>query len=332
MRTTPGSPAANAAVDTMGCERLALATDSPRDQRFQTLIALMLSSQTKDTTNAVAMRRLQTELPTAAAAAAAPSASTEPPPPPPAGYQPPTPGLNLENILAVDPDTLNNLIWAVGFHNNKTKYIKAAALIIRDTWGGEIPDTFAGLVSLPGVGPKMAHLCLSAAWGRTEGIGVDVHVHRISNMWGWTSSGGRKPTKTPEDTRKALESWLPRDKWRDINWLLVGLGQTVCGPVTKRCGDCAIGLAGLCRAADRGKINAARRASSGGVKKEEEAEVAAAGEMVDIKSDETPFIMKREAAGSPDPAEGIATPGTKIEDERGTVKREEAEAPEVEIK
>ena len=51
-------------------------------------------------------------------------------------------------------------------------------MIIRDKHGGDIPDTFEGLTALPGVGPKMAHLCLSAAWNRTEGIGVDVHVHR----------------------------------------------------------------------------------------------------------------------------------------------------------
>ena len=130
-----------------------------KDKRFQTLIALMLSSQTKDTTNALAMRRLQTELP--------------------------APGLTLENILAVDPVKLNELIYIVGFHNNKTRYIKAAALILRDNYAGDIPDTIEGLISLPGVGPKMAYLCLSAAWGRTEGIGVDVHVHRITNLWGW---------------------------------------------------------------------------------------------------------------------------------------------------
>lgn len=225
--------AANAAVDTMGCERLALPTASPRDQRFHTLVALMLSSQTKDTTNAVAMRRLQTELP--------PHEDGAPP------------GLNLDNMLAVEPDTLNQLIWAVGFHNNKTKYLKQAAVILRDQWGGDIPDTIEGLVSLPGVGPKMAHLCLSSAWGRTEGIGVDVHVHRITNLWGWHK------TKTPEETRLALQAWLPRDRWREINWLLVGLGQTVCAPVGRKCGDCNLGLDGLCKAADRAKVNQGRK-------------------------------------------------------------------------
>ncbi|KAJ0115170.1 dna repair protein ntg1 [Diaporthe amygdali] len=229
----PGGAAANAAVDTMGCERLALPTASPRDQRFHTLVALMLSSQTKDTTNAVAMRRLQTELP--------PFEEGAPP------------GLNLENMLAVAPEKLNELIWAVGFHNNKTKYLKQAAVILRDEWAGDIPDSIEGLVSLPGVGPKMAHLCLSSAWGRTEGIGVDVHVHRITNLWGWHK------TKTPEETRLALQSWLPKDRWREINWLLVGLGQTVCAPVGRKCGDCNLGLDGLCKAADRAKVNQGRK-------------------------------------------------------------------------
>lgn len=94
---------------------------------------------------------------------------------------------------------------------------------------------------------------LSAAWGKTEGIGVDVHVHRITNLWGWHK------TTQPEATRMALQSWLPRDKWREINWLLVGLGQTVCLPVRRKCGDCELGLRGLCKAADRKKVNEGRR-------------------------------------------------------------------------
>ncbi|KDN71842.1 putative HhH-GPD superfamily base excision DNA repair protein [Colletotrichum sublineola] len=226
--------ARNAAVDTMGCERLFHPDASERDRRYHILIALMLSSQTKDTVNAVAMKRLMTELPP---------------------HEPGAPGgLNLENVLAVDPAFLNELIWAVGFHNNKTKYIKAAAEILRDRFDGDIPDTIEGLTSLPGVGPKMAYLCLSAAWDRTEGIGVDVHVHRITNLWGWHK------TTQPEATRLALQSWLPMDKWREINWLLVGFGQTVCLPVGRKCGECDLGLSGMCKAAERKKVNEGRRA------------------------------------------------------------------------
>lgn len=263
----PGGAAANAAVDTMGCERLADVHASPRDQRFHTLVALMLSSQTKDTTNAAAMHRLQTELP---ACGGGPGSVA---------------GLNLENMLAVAPETLNELIWAVGFHNNKTKYLKQTAVILRDQWGGDIPDTIEGLVSLPGVGPKMAHLCLSSAWGRTEGIGVDVHVHRITNLWGWHK------TKGPEETRMALQSWLPKDKWREINWLLVGLGQTICAPVGRKCGDCALGLSGLCKAADRAKVNQGRKLREVKVEGKEDEKV--------IKTEEKETVMEEVAANEP---------------------------------
>ncbi|KKF94899.1 hypothetical protein CFO_g2765 [Ceratocystis platani] len=253
----PGGIAADAAVDTMGCERLADRSASPRDQRFHTLIALMLSSQTKDTVTAVVMKKLQTELPPFAANAPA--------------------GLNLDNVLAVHPDTLNEMIWAVGFHNNKTKYIKQTAEILRDKWNGDIPDSIVGLTSLPGVGPKMAYLCLSHAWHRTEGIGVDVHVHRLANMWRWVR------TRSPEETRVALQSWLPHDRWAEINWLLVGFGQTVCPSAGRNCSGCDVGLADLCPAADKRKVAEGRKwVTLGGDRKEEGMETKVEGNVKGI--------------------------------------------------
>jgi endonuclease-3 len=205
-----------APVDTMGCESLADLNRAPIDRRLQTLIALMLSSQTKDTVTAVAMRNLQENI---------------------------EGGFNLAGLLAIQPDHLNELIAKVGFHNNKTKYIKATAEILQERFSGDIPDTIEGLVSLPGVGPKMAYLTMSAAWGRDEGIGVDVHVHRITNLWGWHK------TRNPEETRAELESWLPKEKWHDINHLLVGFGQTICLPVGRKCGECVLATEGLCPSA-----------------------------------------------------------------------------------
>ena len=61
-------------------------------------------------------------------------------------------------------------------------------------------------ISLPGVGPKMAHLVMDVAWNSVTGIAVDTHVHRISHRLGWM----RKPTKNPKITRAAIEDWLPR--------------------------------------------------------------------------------------------------------------------------
>lgn len=109
------------------------------------------------------------------------------------------------------------------------KYIKQATDLIQQEFAGDIPNTAEGLMRLPGVGPKMAHLAMDIAWNHVSGIGeedtscflqlfykfttilcahvgVDTHVHRISNRLGWTA----KETKTPEETRRALEEWLPR--------------------------------------------------------------------------------------------------------------------------
>lgn len=88
----------------------------------------------------------------------------------------------------------------------KIGYIKKATKICQEEYSGDIPSTIEGLVGLPGVGPKMAYICMNVAWDKLTGIGVDTHVHRICNRLGWV----KKPTKLPEDTRKAVEEWLPR--------------------------------------------------------------------------------------------------------------------------
>ncbi|RAO65142.1 uncharacterized protein BHQ10_001154 [Talaromyces amestolkiae] len=251
-----------APVDTMGCADLHWRTSPPKEQRFHTLVALMLSSQTKDTVTAVVMQRLHTEL-----GPEVEQTSTTVSPSKnfikkeeyddtdgiKLGSTKTGSTLTVQNIIAVSPERLNQIIWAVGFHNNKTKYIKQAAEILRDQYDSDIPATPEELMKLPGVGPKMAYLCMSAAWGKHEGIGVDVHVHRITNLWGW------HVTKNPEETRMALQSWLPRDKWHEINKLLVGLGQTACLPVGRKCGECDLAGTGLCKSEIRGMLVKTKR-------------------------------------------------------------------------
>ncbi|EER16683.1 endonuclease iii, putative [Perkinsus marinus ATCC 50983] len=100
------------------------------------------------------------------------------------------------------------------------------------------------LLSLPGVGPKMAVLVMEIGHGhRDAGICVDTHVHRIAAMLGWT-----KNAKTPEATRQQLEARLPLKVWPDVNLLLVGLGQMVQQrpfELLRRCIDCIHPLAAL---------------------------------------------------------------------------------------
>jgi len=193
-----------APVDSMGCERSHDKTAVEAVQRFQCLVSLMLSSQTKDEVNFAAMMRLRDH------------------------------GLTVQNILKTDQKILEKLIYPVGFWRNKAKYIKQTCEILKEKYEYDIPDTVEELCQLPGVGPKMAYLTMNIAWERPTGIGVDTHVHRIVGRLGWTEPG----TKTPEHTRRSLEAWLPQDKWIEINWLLVGFGQQVCLPVGPKCGEC----------------------------------------------------------------------------------------------
>ena len=182
-----------APVDSQGADALPQRHRGDVVFRFQVLVALMLSSQTKDQVVGETMRILQRH------------------------------GLDIDTIAATPPEVLNQRIGKVGFHNNKTKYILATVQILLKEYGGDIPRTAHEMQQhLPGVGPKMAFLVENLAWGTVSGIGVDTHMHRMLNQLQWV---GR--TKTPEQTRIALESWLPRSYWKDINHLWVGLGQEI---------------------------------------------------------------------------------------------------------
>ena len=75
---------------------------------------------------------------------------------------------------------------------------------------------------------------LNGLISRTLGIGVDTHVHRIANRLGWVK------TKDPESTRIALQDWLPKEYWADVNLLLVGFGQTHCLPINPYCSTCPV--------------------------------------------------------------------------------------------
>ncbi|XP_047389034.1 endonuclease III-like protein 1 isoform X1 [Sciurus carolinensis] len=194
----------DAPVDQLGAEHCYDPNAPPKVRRYQVLLSLMLSSQTKDQVTAGAMQRLRAR------------------------------GLTVDRILQMDDGTLGELIYPVGFWRNKVKFIKQTSAILQQHYDGDIPATVAELVALPGVGPKMAHLAMAVAWGTISGIAVDTHVHRIANRLRWT----QRPTKSPEETRAALEEWLPRELWSEINGLLVGFGQQTCLPVHPHCQTC----------------------------------------------------------------------------------------------
>ncbi|BFF95749.1 endonuclease III-like protein 1 [Drosophila madeirensis] len=199
MRSLSAAP-----VDTMGCHQCADPKADVKTQRFQKLVALMLSSQTKDQTTFEAMNRLKART------------------------------LTPNSLKDMPVGELETLLHPVSFYKNKAKYLKQTTQILIDKYDADIPDNVKELIALPGVGPKMAHICMAVAWDKRTGIGVDVHVHRISNRLGWLP----RPTKEPEQTRVGLESWLPLTLWAEVNHLFVGFGQTICTPLKPNCGQC----------------------------------------------------------------------------------------------
>src|SRR5690606_32244720 len=96
-------------------------------------------------------------------------------------------GCTPEHLATASPAVLGELIFPVGFWRKKAEYLVRVAAICRDQYGGDIPASIEELCALPGVGPKMAHLCMNVAWGRPVGIGVDTHVHRIAARLHWVS-------------------------------------------------------------------------------------------------------------------------------------------------
>ncbi|CAF1368524.1 unnamed protein product [Didymodactylos carnosus] len=171
----------NKHLEPKGCDTIGETITNDKIRRFHVLVSLMLSSQTKDTITIPAMDRLRDA------------------------------GLTIQYILDISDDELGRIIYPVGFWRRKVQYLKETCKILHKKYDDDIPDTLEGLCSLPGVGPKMAYLTMDFAWKNNVGIGVDVHVHRIVNRLQWVE----KPTKTPEQTRLALESWIPRYDYID---------------------------------------------------------------------------------------------------------------------
>jgi endonuclease-3 len=128
---------------------------------------------------------------------------------------------------------LDELIGNCTFHEAKARQIHALACRVVSEYHGTLPCDSNTLLSFAGVGPKCANLVLGIACNQTS-IGVDVHVHRITNRWGYVQ------TSTPERTTVFLETQLPRHYWVEINQLLVPFGKHICTGNLPRCSTCPV--------------------------------------------------------------------------------------------
>ena len=170
---------------------------------FRVLIACLLSLRTKDQTTAEASQQLFQLADTP------------------------------ETMQTLSIKTIEKAIYPVGFYKDKAKQILAICQSLLRDFGGRVPDTIEELLTLKGVGRKTANLVVTVGY-RKPGICVDIHVHRISNRWGYVQ------TETPEETERALRQKLPTKYWITFNDWLVPFGQHLCRPISPFCSRCPV--------------------------------------------------------------------------------------------
>jgi len=153
-------------------------------------------------------------------------------------------------FASADPREMEAAIRPAGFFRNKARSIIGAGRKIVSDFSGRVPDTMEELLTLPGVARKTANIVLSSAFGKAEGIAVDVHVARLAGRLGLSRE------KVPEKIERDLLKFVPRRSWLDFNTLLVNHGRAICQARRPRCGECP--LRRLCPAA--GAFEAAPKA------------------------------------------------------------------------
>jgi endonuclease-3 len=138
-----------------------------------------------------------------------------------------------EEMSRLTPQEIDDLIRQSTFHERKARQIHTIAQRVLEEYDGKLPCDKEALLSFNGVGPKCANLVLAIACGQPY-IGVDIHVHRVTNRWGYVQ------TRTPEETLEALIEKLPRRYWVDINRLLVPFGKHICTGRLPHCSTCPV--------------------------------------------------------------------------------------------
>ncbi len=170
---------------------------------FEQLVACMISIRTREEVTLRLSRGLFATAPTPAAVAAMPIE-------------------RLETVLA-----------QTTFPERKARQIHDIAVATVERFDGVLPCDGATLQSFNGVGPKCANLTLGVACG-IPAVSVDVHVDRVVHRWGAVAA------TTPEQTTIALERIVPRERWIDINRLLMPFGRYVCTAALPKCSTCPV--------------------------------------------------------------------------------------------
>ena len=137
-----------------------------------------------------------------------------------------------DDFVSLSQDKLEDIIHSCGFYRNKAKNIIACAKMIKEQFGGVVPNTGDQLASLPGVGRKTANVILAEAFGKNA-IAVDTHVFRVSKRLGLSNA------KTPEECERDLMKLLPEESWSKMHIQLLFFGRYKCKAQRPDCGKCS---------------------------------------------------------------------------------------------
>ena len=140
----------------------------------------------------------------------------------------------IQDFADIDINELEKIIHPCGFYKNKAKNIKVCAKQVLENFDGEVPHTMEELTSLAGVGRKSANVILLEVFGIAEGIAVDTHAKRISNLIGLSKE------KEPERIEKDLLKLFPKEYLKDVNHLLVYHGRNTCIARKPKCDTCPV--------------------------------------------------------------------------------------------
>ena len=138
-----------------------------------------------------------------------------------------------QGILDLGLAKLKTRIKTIGLYNTKAANILKTCRLLIDHHGGEVPDTFAQLVALPGVGRKTANVILNTAFGHPT-IAVDTHVFRVANRTGIA------PGKDVSAVERGLLQRVPDGFRQHAHHWLILLGRYTCVARKPKCGECPI--------------------------------------------------------------------------------------------
>lgn len=140
----------------------------------------------------------------------------------------------LEDFAAATPDEVGEYIRSCGLYKTKAKDIVAACVMLRDVYGGVMPDTVEELTKLPGIGRKTANLMCGDVFGKPAVV-ADTHCIRITGRLGLTD-GSKDPYKVEMQLRKVL----PPEESNDFCHRIVHFGRDVCTARSPKCGECPL--------------------------------------------------------------------------------------------